>query len=377
MKIAYVYDNIYPYHIGGVEKRLWELAKRLAQRGHEVTLFAMKYWEGDDIIIKEGVRLWGVCPPQKLYVHGRRSITEPIYFAWKVLPPLLKERFDIIDCQNFPYFPCFSAKLCSVVKRTPLIITWLEVWGDYWFEYLGRKGILGLTVEKLTAKLSNKNIAISERTKRDLQKLGVGDIKVIPCGIDSEKIEGVKPLEEESDVIFAGRLFKENNVDVLIRAVALMRKEIPDVKCIIIGDGPEKQRLEKITKGLKVENNVKFTGFLPDDDDVIAYMKSSKVFLFPTTRNGFGMAALEANACGLPIVAVNHKMNAVCDLITNKNGFICELSEEDIAEKVLLAMDDMNDWKKSCLGFARRYDWNKVASMVEQVYKAKRDLPGG
>ena len=55
----------------------------------------------------------------------------------------MKERFDIIDCQQFPYFSCFSAKFLSTLKKIPLMITWHEVWGDYWYEYLGWKGFVG------------------------------------------------------------------------------------------------------------------------------------------------------------------------------------------------------------------------------------------
>jgi hypothetical protein len=59
MKIAVVYDVIYPYVKGGVEKRVWDLAVRLACRGHEVHLYGMKFWDGEDIINHEGVFLHG------------------------------------------------------------------------------------------------------------------------------------------------------------------------------------------------------------------------------------------------------------------------------------------------------------------------------
>jgi hypothetical protein len=74
MKIAFIYDVIYPYVKGGVEKRVWELATRLTRRGHDVHLFGMKFWDGEDILISEGVFLHGVCPAKKLYVSGRRTI---------------------------------------------------------------------------------------------------------------------------------------------------------------------------------------------------------------------------------------------------------------------------------------------------------------
>ena len=370
MKIAYVYDNIYPYHIGGAEKRLWELAKRLAQKGHEVTLFGMKHWEGKAIIYSEGVRLWGVCPPQDLYVNGRRSIKQAIYFGWKVLSPLLGERFDIIDCHNSPYFPCFSAKLCAVVKRTPLIITWLEVWGDYWFEYLGKKGIFGWIVERLTAKLTNENLAISERTKGDLGKLGVRDIKVIPCGIDFQGISRVNPSNESSHLIFGGRLIKEKNVDFLIKAVSLVKKEVPNINCVIVGDGPERRALEELTTDLKLNDNIKFTGFLEDHNELISYMKASKVFVFPSEREGFGIVVVEANACGLPVIVIGHSRNAACDLVIDgQTGFICQLSEEGIAEKMSAVLaEQSSDIRARCINHSQEYDWPTIVNSVEGIY---------
>ena len=67
MKIAFVYDVVYPYVKGGVEKRIWEMSRRLAARGHEVHIYGMKYWDGPDNIQVEGVMLHGVCAPMKLY----------------------------------------------------------------------------------------------------------------------------------------------------------------------------------------------------------------------------------------------------------------------------------------------------------------------
>jgi len=374
MKIAYVYDAVYPWIKGGAEKRIWEISKRLVKIGHEVHIFGMNYWNGNAVVLKEGVYLHGVCEPKELYAGGRRSIKEAIYFARKVLFPLLKEDFDVIDCQAFPYFPCFSAKICSSVKRTPLILTWHEVWDDYWYEYLGKsRGVFGKRIERATAHLTDKAIAVSERTKKDLERIGVRKgIKVIPNGIDFGKIERINASEEESDIIFVGRLIKDKNVDILIKAVEQVKKEVPDakLKCIIIGDGPEKTKLEKQAYELGLASNITFMGFLEDYDEVISYMKSSKVFVLPSTREGFGMVALEANACGLPVVTVNHKMNAACDFVTNDvNGFICELSEEDIAEKIFMAADIGKDMERKCIECAKGYDWMEVVNLTKSTYE--------
>lgn len=370
MKIALVNDTIYPYSKGGAQKRIWEIAKRLAQRGHVVHLFGMKYWDGVEVIVKDSVCLHGVCKPKELYVEGRRSIKEAIYFACKVLRPLLKEDLDIIDCSNFPYFPCFSAKLHTIRRNSTLIITWLEVWDDYWYEYLGRKGIFGKWVERLVARLSTNMIAISDSTKKGLLSIGAkGNIRVVPNGVDLEEINAVPSANDSSDVIFAGRLIKEKNIDVLIKSIALTRDSIPDIKCLIIGDGPERSSLEKLTRNLDLEGNIHFLGFLNRSEDVFSYMKSSKVFVLPSTREGFGIVVLEANACGLPVVTVSHPKNAAADLINDgKNGFLCKLNEEDMAQKVTMALEARQDIFQGCIGYAREYDWGRITDMVESVY---------
>lgn len=369
MKIACVYDAVYPWIKGGAEKRIHEISKRLVKRGHEVHLFGMKWWEGEKDIVVDGVYFHGIGNWDNLYVNGRRSIKEGLYFGIKTLTGL-KGDFDVIDCQEFPYFSCFSAKIRSLLNKSELVITWHEVWGDYWFEYLGKKGFFGWSVEKLTTKLTEGNVAVSEGTKEDLERIGVrGDVQVIPNGIDFGKIEKIRASEEETDIIFAGRLIKEKNVDVLIEAVELVKKEILDVKCMVIGDGPEKSELEKLATDLEMDNNIKFTGFLEDYKDVISYMKSSKVFVLPSTREGFGIVALEANACGLPVVTVNHARNAACDFINTENGFICELSEGEIAKKILVAIDKKEDMGRKCIEISRKYDWDRIVDLTEEVYK--------
>jgi len=373
MKIAFVYDAIYPYVVGGGEQRIWEIAKKLAQRGHQVHLFGMKYWDGEDVIIKDGVYLHGVCRPQKLYVEGRRSIKEAIYFAREVVKPLLKEDFDIIDCQNFPYFPCFSAKFYALRRKNSiLVITWLEVWNNYWYEYLGRKGIFGKWIERMVVRLSKNMIAISESTKRGLLSIGArGNIKIVPNGVDLEEINAVPSASDESDVIFAGRLIKEKNIDVLIKSIGLIKGAIPDISCFIIGDGPERSSLEKLTQDLGLEESIHFLGFLARSQDVFACMKSSKVLVLPSTREGFGIVVLEANACGLPVVTVRHPQNAASDLIIDgKNGFLCELNEKDMAEKITIALEARQNLFQGCVDYARNYDWDKVADMVEDVYES-------
>jgi glycosyltransferase involved in cell wall biosynthesis len=371
MKIAFVYDVIYPYVKGGVEKRVWELATRLTRRGHDVHLFGMKFWDGEDILIREGVFLHGVCPAQKLYVGGRRTIWQAFYFSIHLISPLLKERFDIIDCQQFPYFSCFSAKFFSKLKKIPLVITWHEVWGDYWYEYLGWKGFVGKTIERLVARLTSENVAVSKTTAKNLKNLGLQhDIIIIPNGIDLTRIRSISPSSEPWDIIFVGRLIKEKHADLLINAVELLQHEFPDIRVLIIGEGPEWVKSKNLIDDKKINQTIYMCGFYRDHDDFIAHLKSSKVFVLPSTREGFGISALEALACGLPVVTVDHQANAVRDLITENNGFLCSLSAQDLADKISLALQHYTEMKGSCIESVVSFDWNCITSDIEAYYQS-------
>lgn len=369
MKIAFVYDAVYPYRIGGVEKRIYELSKRLAQRGHEVHIFGLKEWEGGASFVRNGVFYHGVGQSWPFYTHGRRSAGEALFFGWTALKPLLKEHFDIIDCQNFPYFSCLSAAFAAKMRHSPLVITWHEVWKDYWYEYLGISGFTGKTIEKLTAQLSDNQVAVSDLTKNDVMSMRKGvSISVIPNGIDFSHINAIQPSGISSDIIFTGRLLKEKNVELLIRAVAIIRKELPEVRCIIVGDGPARGSLQNLVNECNLAESITCTGFLENHDELIALMKSSLVCASPSTREGFGIAALEAMACGLPVVTVDAPKNAVLELVNDKTGRVSSLVPEDFAELIIECLNNRKLMTENCVESAKDYSWEKVVNKTEEYY---------
>ncbi|MBA7486603.1 Alpha-monoglucosyldiacylglycerol synthase [subsurface metagenome] len=371
MKIAYVYDAVYPWVKGGVEKRIREVSVRLADRGHEVHIYGMRSWDGPATIERDGVTLHGISPREDLYAGGRRPVPQALRFGQAVLRPLLASGADVIDCQNFPYFSCFAAKGASVLRRIPLVVTWHEVWGDYWYDYLGRRGAFGKAVERLAAGLTDHPVAVSPSTARALEGLGVaGPVPVVPNGIDMERIAAVAPAAEGSDVIFTGRLIREKHVDVLLRALVPVREELGDFRALIVGDGPERPALERLARDLGLSGAVTFTGFLPDYESVIAAMKASRVFVLPSTREGFGIAALEAMACGLPVVTTDHPGNAAGDLVQEGvNGYRSGLSAGEMGEKILAALDLRRVRASDCRAAAAAYDWGRIVDTLEKVYQ--------
>jgi len=371
MKIAFVYDVIYPYVKGGVEKRVWELAVRLSARGHDVHIIGMKYWEGPDTIEKDGVTLHGICPAQSLYADGRRTFGEAIYFSYRLVPFLVREEFDIIDCQQFPYLSCFPVKLAAVLKKKPFVITWHEVWGDYWYEYLGWKGAFGKTTERLVAGLTSDTIAVSGSTAKKLRRFNVqGEIRIIPNGIDIGHLNSLPPGTVSSDLIFVGRLIKEKHVDVLVRAFAKLLPGTPHLTLLILGDGPERESIRSLIQDLVPEDRVIFKPFVDSHDEVISLMKASHICVIPSTREGFGIAALEALASGLPVITVDHPDNAIRELITQETGFLSSLSVEDLAEKITTALRQYPEMRTACSNSAAEYDWDRIVLQLESRYQS-------
>ncbi|WP_099209487.1 glycosyltransferase family 4 protein [Thermococcus henrietii] len=365
LRIAFVYDVVYPWVKGGVEKRIYELARRLARK-HEVHVYGYKHWRGPKDIERDGIHYHGTVRTGNLYSGGRRSILPPLLHSISLVPILKGERFDVVDCQASPYLPAYSLR---VLKGEEVFITWHEFWGDYWLDYLGWAGLAGKTLERGLFSFE-RHVSVSQKTRLDLLNAGLRkSVYLVPNGIDIALIRSVKPSPLEFDFLFVGRLIPEKGVDFLLRALALLREEFPDFKAIIAGDGPERRKLELLARELGIGDNVTFTGFLKDYRDVIALMKASRVFAFPSRREGFGMVVVEAMASGVPVVTVEHPMNASMHLVENgRTGFVVPLSEEFFARALMLAHEDSARMGRIAGRKAERYDWGEIVRELLTVY---------
>ncbi|WP_202318661.1 glycosyltransferase family 4 protein [Archaeoglobus neptunius] len=352
MKIAFVYDAVYPWVKGGAERRVFEIGRRLAEEGHEVYWFGLGWW-GDSEIEYSGIRLIPCFKPVGLYSRGKRKISEAILFAAGLSKKIRLSNFDVVDCQVFPYFP---AIVCSYHHN--LILTWHEFWGDYWMEYLGYFGHFGRAVERVVAAIESRHVSVSSTTARQLLEVGV-EAEVVPNGVDMEEIQHIKPAKKGYDVVFAGRLIREKGVDLLLDALSL----IPDSpRCLIVGDGPEKGRL--IEKSERLGLNCNFRDFMRWED-LISVMKSSKVFALPSMREGFSIVSLEANACGMPVVTLNHPKNAASEIAC---GVVCKADPSSFAASLVEAMDRKKRLRNRCVKNAKKYEWGRIAGKMLEIY---------
>ncbi|OFV81328.1 MAG: hypothetical protein A2W26_01860, partial [Acidobacteria bacterium RBG_16_64_8] len=252
MKIAYIYDALYPFVKGGAEKRYYELGKRLSA-DHEVHFISWKFWSGPSIYRRNGITLHGVGTPRPLYTAGgRRSIRESLDFALSLLKLYGTEKFDVIDCCAFPYLHMYTARLLFGLRREPLVMTWHEYWGEYWDEYLGSLAAPAKLLERAAVPLAHACVAVSDLTARRLKELGGSKlpIAVIPNGVNTRDIADIPAEGPSSDIIYVGRLLAHKRLDLLLKAVAELRRRHPTLSCLIIGSGPEHGRLRSLTATL-------------------------------------------------------------------------------------------------------------------------------
>jgi glycosyltransferase involved in cell wall biosynthesis len=370
-KICFLIDSVYPYNNGGRETFLYETSRRLARHGHQVHIFTMNWWNGPKVIQREGVYFHAICRRYPLYKNDRRSVIQAAIFGVAALKLAFVD-FYVLDADQIPYFCLFSAKLVCLAKRKPMYATWHEVWDtDYWQAYLGSAGRLASLVERLAMRLPDVILSHSTQTTDRLKARGARQlIHTIPQGVDVDSILATPRRVAPNDIIYAGRLLKHKNVDILIRSTALVKREFPNVICTIVGDGPESKALQLLAAQLELGGNVRFQSFYENHSDLYALMKASKVFVLPSTREGFGLVVVEANACGIPVITTNHEDNAARLLIDEgKNGLLVDVDVVRLAETIgqILQGGLLIDTSAVVGSAFAAFDWDVAAGSVEEA----------
>ncbi|HQU45859.1 MAG TPA: glycosyltransferase [Pirellulales bacterium] len=374
MQIALVYDAVYPFVAGGVERRNYAVAEALRGQ-HGVALYGFRYWAENGEACLPGCRYVALGKPVPLYhADGRRRISEALVFAGRLLAALLRSREELWDVANFPFFSVPAAWLASRLCRRKLVVTWYEFWGDYWYRYLGWRGIFGRCVEQLALCCSPRVIATSEVTRRRLLAAGypVERITLVPCGVDCQTIKLAPRADQSHDLVYVGRLLPHKRVELAIEALAELRRTHPTATLAIVGDGPERSRLRDRVAELGLESAVRFYGKLPAAEQVYGVMKSSRVLVAPSEREGFGIAVVEAWGCGIPAVVCAGDENAMTELIDLPvKGRIAAAGGANIADACReLLQQSRPAYQQQLHAAADDYDWRRIAAELAGVYQS-------
>lgn len=359
MRIALVYDCLYPYTVGGAERWLRLLATDLAA-DHEVTYITRRQWPPGEVDPLPGVRCVAVSPGGLLYDEsGRRRLGPPLRFGWGVLGHLLRHRggYDIVHCVSFPYFSLLAARLALAGCRPRMVVEWLEYWSaDYWREYLGPVGgRVGSAVQRLCLALTPSAVVFSRLNQERLRAGGLrGPVEHLP-GLWSGGAREPRAAADPPRVVFVGRQIPEKRADLVPGAVAAARRDLGDLRATILGDGPEHHRVQARVGELGLEAVVHVPGFV-DDEELERTVAGAVCLVSPSVREGHGMAVTEAAAAGVPVVVCRHPDNASVELVEEGvNGFVAyDGSEEALGEAIARVVEGGDELRRSTTAWFER-----------------------
>src|SRR3954454_22997480 len=288
MRICLVYDCLYPWTVGGAERWYRNLGERLARDGHEVTYLTLRQWERDEPPVVPGVDVIAVGPRLALYAEGgRRRGLPPLVFGLGVLWHLLRRgrRYDVVHTASFPYFSLLAAAAARAVGRFRIVGDWHEVWSrEYWREYLGRAGgAVGYGVQLLCARVPQSAFCFSRLHAARLRDEGLrGEPQVLEGGY-AGSLEARPPRSPEPVVVFAGRHIPEKRAPALVPAFARARKELPDLRLELYGDGPERPHVLRLVNALDLGGSATAPGFV-DGDQIDHALRRALCMVLPSRR---------------------------------------------------------------------------------------------
>ena len=219
--------------------------------------------------------------------------------------------------------------------------------------------------------------AVSEDLRKETYehfKIDV-DIDVIPNFIDLGKFKKQKKdhfkkaicPNGEALVVHTSNFRKVKRIGDVVNIFANIHREIP-AKLLMIGDGPERTKAETMAKELNIENDIRFLGKLESVEEVFSV---ADLFLMPSEKESFGLAALEAMACEVPLISSN--AGGLPELnVQGITGFLSEIGDvDDMSRKALFVLDKKNlpTFKQNALNRAREFDIANILPLYEHVYE--------
>jgi len=339
--------------LGGITTYVATISEALTQRGHAVCV-ASGAGPAQARLQAQGIQLWTLpldtsaeCSPQVMWS------------AWQLRHRLRQQPVDLIHAHT--RVGQVVADWLSRRTRTPYVTTW----HGFFRRRLGRR---------LWPCTGDVTIAISEPVAlhlRDTFGVPAQRVRVIPHGIDVSRYQ--QPVSVETQAALrakfglsggpilgtVSRLVPSKGVDQLIRAFSTVVERVSTARLLIVGDGPDRGRLEGLTR--RLGDRIRFAGWLDDPRPALALMDAF-VFL-PATEEGFGLSLLEAMASGRPIVAIKRGGGATWVL-------------EDSQAALIVPPDDTAALAEAMRRVAQdRGLAEALAQRAQVVAKARYDLP--
>lgn len=365
MNIGFLVTALPPDLIGGAQVQTKQLATELARRGHNVTVFTRRYNDRPHLQRQDG---YLVCRRDMLPIPGLRMIWDTFPALWHIARQ--RPRPQVLLCYqtiNSGYIGVTAQAILGI----PAIVS---IRGNN--EYLLSRSMTNRFLVPPIYHHARYLIVQSPRIRDDLHtqlnlagQAALSDeiqpkVKVIPNGIrPPDGAGGVR--SHGTKVVYVGRLIKNKGVADLLLAM----KQLPGIEVLIVGDGPDRKRLEALAEGMPVT----FVGQVTPSE-VVDYLQQARMLVLPShLGDGLPNVILEAMACGVPVVTTYTA--GMPDLVRHKEtGFLFEPGDiQQMVSHIDRLLNDDGLWQymgKCSLEVVRSYSWDVITPQIEQLLSA-------
>lgn len=359
---------------GGAEVFVTEVSRRLADQGAEVQLFSAR----------------APGQPERETVDGVQTVRRG--GRWTVYPQALRyllsqrRRVDVVvDCQNgLPFFAPLVAR-----RSTAVLLLIHHVHQDQFLAHFPRPlARIGQWLEGPASRAvyRQRSVAVvSPSTRTDVRRrLRLrGPVSVVPNGVTRDEPTGRTARAEQPTIVCVGRLVVHKRMERLLEATARLRPQHPDLVVHVVGDGPDRARLQRLSRELGLEDVVHFSGRVPAEQRD-RLLESAWLTVNPSMGEGWGLGVLEAAAAGVPAVAaaVPGLRDAV---VPGRTGWLVSDDEQldDAIDRALRLLADPAEaarWSARCVSWAAGFTWDRTTERllgVAAAERARRSLPPG
>lgn len=345
---------------GGAEVHLHEISKRIAARGHDVTLLTSGFKGSKAEQDIDGLRI----------VRRGGKFTFNFHVPAAVRSLCAAKDFDIIidDINKIPFYT-------PLYVRRPLLALAHHLFAHTIFlETILPLALYVYLGEALIPPVYRKTkfVVVSESTKQDFMARGIPEtnIEVVYNAVDHSMYTPDPAAKAPEPLIgYVGRIKRYKRIDYLLEALKIVAGRIPEVRLKIAGTGDYLPSLVALAERLGIEDRIEFMGFVSEQGK-IDMLREAHVVVNPSSKEGWGVTVIESNACGTPVIASNVPglRDAVVDGRTGYlvpygdiNGFadrIVEVLQNEVLRKTLT--DEAVAW-------ARKFNWDDSADAILRV----------
>jgi len=195
-------------------------------------------------------------------------------------------------------------------------------------------------------------------------------IETVPMGVDTKIFRPAGKEDDGNIILFVGGLYRMKGLEFLLRAMPIVKAEVPDARLIVVGDGPDRLFLQTVIREVGCSDCASFVGFVPHSN-IARHFQYATVFCLPSLSEAFGVSILEAMASGKPIVATN--VGGIAQVVQHGGILVPPRNSKALASALITLLKD-NGLRKKMGKYGRqlterKFDYEIITTKIETIYK--------